>query len=232
MIQFYSSYIADNMAILEEDEFQHCCKVLRHKVGDEISISNGKGKLARAVITAVKKRTAELELLSQSTVTPKKTKTTLAIAPPKNRARWEWLLEKSVEIGVDEIIPMLTARTERSKINEDRSNKIIRSAALQSLRNFHPQLAPMLKYDKTLNSVSDSTNGFIAHYDINNLLLTTVQKTQESAVIMIGPEGDFTDSELELAQSKGMTEVNISSHRLRTETAALVGVTMLKSLGY
>ncbi len=137
MILFYSNQISDNTAVLEAEEFHHCCKVLRHQEGDTIHIADGKGKQAVAQISKIRKREAELIVESITEAKPITTSTTLAVAPPKNRARWEWLIEKTVEIGVDRLIPLITARTERPKINVERSEKILRSAAMQSLRPFH-----------------------------------------------------------------------------------------------
>jgi len=134
MILFFVNDISTLKSTLEEDEFQHCCKVLRHKVHDVINITNGQGVFALARIEKVNKRNAELHIISKEVKTATRHKKVLAVAPPKNRGRWEWLLEKSVEIGVDVIIPMATGNSERVKLNIERSKKIIRSAALQSKR--------------------------------------------------------------------------------------------------
>jgi len=232
MIQFYSSDISQGKAQLEEDEFHHCCKVLRHKVGDEIPITNGKGTTAKAIITLINKRTADLDVLSKSQAANKLTSSTLAIAPPKNRARWEWLIEKAVEIGVDQIIPLKTTRTERAKINIERSEKIMRSAALQSLRAHHPDLTSLVSFEQFMQNLPEKFDRYIAHFQPDNHKLQAVQKQQSSAFIIIGPEGDFTEDELQHSKEQNIVEVNISAHRLRTETAAIVGVTLLKSLGY
>lgn len=228
MILFFTSDLTVKNPTLEEDEFQHCCKVLRHKVGDHISITNGKGIFANARINKINKRSAELEVISTDKFAENERKIVLAIAPPKNRSRWEWLIEKSIEIGVDVIIPMTTHHSERAKLNLERSRKIMRSAALQSKRKWHPTLTEITSFDSILKDKSfDGSDKFIAHYKVENPHLRELQKGTKSAVIFVGPEGDFSPEEIESARTQNYTLVNISSNRLRTETAAIVCATFL-----
>lgn len=232
MILFYTHEISDTTAILEQDEYHHCCKVLRHKEGDTINITDGKGTKATAIIEKVSKREALLTITEQQFVEQTESEIILAIAPPKNRSRWEWLIEKSVEIGVTEIIPLVTARSERQKTNQERSQKIMRSAALQSLRPYHPSIGPGM----TFKSIMDNDNytdktGFLASYSPGNSHLLDYRSKVTKALVMIGPEGDFTSEEIAMAQENGMTTVNISTSRLRTETAAIVAVTLLAKNG-
>lgn len=227
MILFYCNDLSENEAILEADEYHHCCKVLRHKIGDTINVTDGKGRFAKAILTSITKNHASLSLSQIKTSEKPSHKFTLSVAPPKNRTRWEWLIEKTVEIGVTDIIPIVTKRSERQKLNTERTLKILRSAALQSMRPFHPTLHPSQKLDKLLNSDFTSYNNFIASYSDSNPFLSSLTLGQAQSIILIGPEGDFTEEELHAATEQGFTAVNISKNRLRTETAAMVAVAQL-----
>lgn len=134
MIIFYCENIDTDNTILEGEEFKHCCKVLRHKIGDLINITNGDGTFAEAKIISIGKNEASISIISRITKNEEKRKINLIVAPPKNRARWEWILEKVTEIGVTQIIPVITDNSERKKINLIRNKKIVQSAALQSKR--------------------------------------------------------------------------------------------------
>ncbi len=181
MILFFASNRSDESAWLEEDEFKHCCKVLRKQVGDIIHVTDGQGMFAEAEIVNLEKRSAQLQLKEVKSIPKSKTHVTLAIAPPKNRSRWEWLLEKSVELGVDTIVALKTKNSERSRINIDRIRKIIRSASLQSLRPYHPNIyeAKELKsfihdiklYDYRINHI------FTSHFT-DTELVTTLSNTE------------------------------------------------------
>jgi len=224
MILFYSELKKGEKAVLEEEEFQHCIKVLRKKIGDKIFVSNGKGLRAEASIESIEKRKAILDIENLESVHANPNTIHLIIAPPKSRSRWEWLLEKSVEIGVDLIIPIKTKNSERVKLNSERAHKIIRSAALQSLRNFHPSIEELQEFKKAIAAYDVGWNKFIAHYKLDNPELTRLNYKSNKRVIIVGPEGDFNSDELLFAEANGFLSVNISNNRLRTETAAVVGV--------
>ncbi len=228
MILFFVSDISTSKCTLEEDEFQHCCKVLRNKVDDTVFITDGQGVFAQARIVKVNKRNADLEVLSKETKTASSFIKVLCVAPPKNRSRWEWLLEKSVEIGVDVIIPMTTGNSERVKLNIERSQKIMRSAALQSKRIIHPSISEITSFDKIIsNSEYSNYLKLIAHFKEENEHIIQVSKEGKNKIILVGPEGDFRPEEIEKALTENFKLVNISQNRLRTETAALVCVNFL-----
>ena len=231
MILFYCKDLSGDSAILEEDEFQHCIKVLRHKIGDTIYLSDGKGTKAIATMSEITKRAATLVIDNKELKDETNGGIHLYVAPPKNRNRWEWLLEKSVELGVDTITALSTARTERSKINTERTNKIIRSAALQSLRPFHPSYQGHLTMTQLLDQTSNSDK-YLAHYAEVHPHLAQLKPVSSSVNILIGPEGDFTSGEIEQCINSSYQGVNISSNRLRTETAAITVISILKSIGY
>ena len=231
MILFFCKDLSGDSALLEEDEFQHCIKVLRHKVGDRIHLADGSGTRAEGILIELKKREALLRIESTQQLVTRSGQINLYVAPPKTRTRWEWLLEKSVELGADTVTALGTARTERSKINTDRTNKIMRSAALQSLRPYHPTFGGHLSLTKLLENQSTSDK-YIAHYAEHHPQLASLQPTASVVDILIGPEGDFTPEELSLCLDSGYKGVNISDNRLRTETAAITVISLLKSIGY
>lgn len=233
MILFYAADLTETAATLAEDEFQHCCKVLRHKMGDRIHLTNGQGLIAEGELVEVKKQMAQVKVLSSKQIAPSTQSTHLYVCPPKNRSRWEWLIEKSVELGVDSITPLITYHTERGKINETRTQKILRSAALQCTRPYHPTLHPPMKWAQLLKLPQLARHDkYLAHYLDTNPNLIDQKINATSASILVGPEGDFSKQETEEATAFGFQLVNISKNRLRTETAAIAVVNILKQMGY
>lgn len=225
MILFYTNQLNSSRAVLDEEEFRHCCKVLRHREGDIINVTDGSGSLAEARIVKCGKKHADLEIISIKATIQNSKKITIGIAPPKNRARWEWFLEKSVEIGVDRIIPLVCQNSERKKINLERNKKILRSAALQSLCTFHPSLSATLNLKSFVSSLDkDDTDLYVAHFRPDNPDLKSLSFKTDHQLILIGPEGDFSPSEMEYLLANGFKSVNISENRLRTETAGLVAL--------
>ena len=233
MIVFYAANLTETSATLAEDEFQHCCKVLRNKIGDRIHLTNGQGTFAEGELVQIKKQLAQVNVLSTKQIAPSAQSTHLYVCPPKNRSRWEWLIEKSVELGVDSITPLITYHTERGKINETRTQKILRSAALQSTRPYHPTLHPPIKWAQLLKLPQLAKHDkYLAHYLDSNPNLIDQKPKSASASILVGPEGDFSNQETEEAKALGFQLVNISKYRLRTETAAVAVVNILKQMGY
>ena len=230
MILFFAELIDQHTAILEEDEFTHCIKVLRKKTGDRIHITNGKAWFASAEINQIKKRSATLSIVEQEEQQPPTYSVNLGIAAPKSKNRWDFLLEKAVEVGVDSVTPIITDNSERSKISADRANKIMRSAALQSKRIVHPVFNDPIKLPDLINQyATGNTNKFIAHYNPVNDWIDRCALDHPNSLILIGPEGDFSTAELDLCNTNGFTTVNISNNRLRTETAAIVACSLLAS---
>lgn len=227
---FYSENIEKGKATLTEDEYIHCCKVLRKKIGDEIYITNGEGNQSKAIIDQILKKEAHLKIIETTMHPEANYKNIIAIAPPKNRSRWEWFVEKSIEIGIDHIIPLRTKNSERIKINIERSKKIMRSAALQSLRYYHPQISELSTLDELYKmqlSKAKKQKIYLAHYNPAHSHLKDVIDNQQDKIILIGPEGDFADSELEEAKEKDVEFVNLSANRLRTETAGIIASSII-----
>ncbi len=219
---FYTPDINLSQTLCEEESL-HCIRVLRYKKGDEILLTDGKGTTYNAIITNPNPRQCEFQIVSWE----KQQKNHdfhlhIAIAPTKNIERVEWMVEKCTEIGIDEITPLLCRFSERKQIRLDRLEKIILSATKQSLNPYLPKLNPLTDYNDFINQY-DAQTKFIAHCykDQKQELKDLIQKGK-SAIILIGPEGDFSEKEVELALSKGYLPVSLGKSRLRTETAAIV----------
>ncbi len=228
---FYVSHINPSGSILIDDDFKHCCHVLRYKEGQKIHITDGKGQEAEAIIEKIEKKSAALSIINLVNHDASNNPITIAIAPPKNRNRWEWFIEKSVEIGIDTIIPMQSKNSERQKINIERAEKIIKSAALQSKRWHHPKIQAVKKLESIFESHHNKNiNKFLSHYKPNNTHLKDETLTNTPSIILIGPEGDFNNDEIQSGIDAGFKIVNISKNRLRTETAGIVALNLLVNL--
>lgn len=224
MYLFYAPNIASE-PVLPEEESNHCVQVLRRTAGDAIEVTDGMGHLFHCVITNPHRKHCELRIERVETPDPlHEGFIRICVAPTKNIDRLEWAIEKCVEMGVDEIIPILCEHSERKTINYDRLQKILVSAAKQSLKTRFPQLQPLTK----MIDVQVNGDKFIAHCiegykatDNKHALQQLVARGHETTV-MIGAEGDFSPAEVEWALSNGYRPVSLGAARLRTETAAIV----------
>lgn len=225
MYLFYTPDI-ETSHFLSEEESAHCVRVLRYDRGDEILLTDGRGTTYHARITNPHPRHCEFEVLSQE----KQDKTHniylhVAIAPTKNIERLEWMVEKCTEIGVDEITPLLCRFSERKNLRNDRLEKIILSAAKQSLTPYLPKLNELTDFATLMQQYGGNgkIDKFIAHCykDEKRELKDALQKGRD-VLILIGPEGDFSEQEVELAMAKGFVPVGLGRSRLRTETAGVV----------
>ncbi len=212
---------------LSEESAKHIVRVLRMQVGDEFILTDGKGVKATARIKTTSKKSCMVEIVEREEVKDKNRKITLAISFTKNSARMEWLLEKITEVGVTEIIPLISKRSERSKIKHERFNKILISAMLQSQQYYLPKLHEPTIFEEVLNI--EAENKLIAHceHDLTKAQLNN-STNHNSTIILIGPEGDFTTEEIEQASQQNFKSVSLGNNRLRTETAGLVAVTLLQ----
>lgn len=222
MYLFYTPDILTSH-VLSEEESQHCVRVLRYTRGDEILLTDGKGNTYTARITNPHPKHCEFEVLTQE----KQQKAHdfylhIAIAPTKNIERMEWMVEKCTEIGVDEITPLLCRFSERKQIRTDRLEKIVLSAAKQSLTPYLPKLNELTDYDTFVRQATEETK-FIAHcYKEDKRELKDEIKRGKSVLVLIGPEGDFSEQEVEEALALGFVPVSLGNSRLRTETAGVV----------
>jgi 16S rRNA (uracil1498-N3)-methyltransferase len=228
MHRFYAEQLetSSRTLTLNEVESNHASKVLRLNVDQSIEIINGKGLIAQAKIAVAHHKRCEVEIENIEFHEKSEQQIHLAICPTKGNDRFEWMLEKIVEIGVDSITPLISENSERSKLNYERLEKIILSASKQSLRAYMPNLNPQ---EKVSDFIANNKNALMAHCDsrFERESLNSKHLSSEST-IMIGPEGDFSKKEIELALHHGLKSVSLGNNRLRTETAGLVAVTLLK----
>jgi len=217
-------YVPD-MAVhpqLPEPEAQHCLKVLRMQTGDIVQLTDGKGNFYKAAITEAHPKHCRLNILEIIPLQPAwKGQITIAVAPTKNIERMEWFAEKATEIGIDRIVFLNCRFSERKEIKPERINKILISAMKQSLKARLPELQAMIDFKKFIAQPFDGQK-FIAHcYPGEKPLLSKTYRPDENALVLIGPEGDFSEEEIELAVNQGFVPVSLGESRLRTETAAL-----------
>lgn len=207
---------------LPEDESSHCIRVLRKKENDEILITDGKGHFFDAVVAEPHPKHCAVNIL-QVVDEAKLWSNNLhiAFAPTKNMDRVEWFAEKATEIGIDHITPLLCRYSERKKIKLPRIEKILVSAMKQSQKAYLPQLDSMISFSDFVKQPFDGQK-FIAHcYPSEKQLLKKIYKPHHNALILIGPEGDFSEAEVEMATANGFEPISLGNSRLRTETAAL-----------
>lgn len=219
---FYAPDILQNNE-LPQEESSHCVRVLRKKEGDSIFITDGKGHFFDAIIVSAHAKHCIVDITE--TINQSKTWSChiqIACAPTKNIDRFEWFAEKATEIGIDRITPLLVSHSERKELKNHRVEKILVSAMKQSQK----ALLPMLDEMQTLTSfVKQPFDGrkFIAHcYEGNKPLLNKAYNKNENVLILIGPEGDFSEQEVNMAIENGFEPISLGDSRLRTETAALV----------
>jgi len=222
---FYTPDIKSDRYTLNEEESKHCIRVLRLTIGDKITLIDGIGGFYIAEITNDHQKRCEIKITQTEKEYGKRNyHLTMAVAPTKNNDRFEWFLEKSTEIGVDGFIPFISEQSERKIIKPDRLNKRINSAVKQSIQAYRPQLEKMLKFKDLINVEFDGRK-LIAHcFENDKPYLKNVIEKGELVLILIGPEGDFTMEEIEMAKSKGFEEISLGDSRLRTETAGIVAV--------
>jgi len=220
---FYTPDITQNTYTLNEEESKHCVRVLRLSVGTTVNLVDGKGGFYTAEITSDNPKKVSLSILKVETEFHKRNHYLhIAVAPTKNIDRIEWFLEKATELGIDEITPIITDRSERRIVKEDRLNKVITSAVKQSIKAYHPKLNDAIAFDSFLKEPFDGDK-LIAHCIDNGekQYISNLITPHQKYLILIGPEGDFTPDEVNLALNKGFKALTLGDNRLRTETAAL-----------
>jgi 16S rRNA (uracil1498-N3)-methyltransferase len=208
---------------LPEEESKHLIRVLRKKAGDEVYFTDGQGYFYKCRLVDDHPKRSLVEVLDQIPGNDKRNFfLQIAMAPTKNISRTEWFLEKATEIGIDRITPFVSFHSERKTIKHDRLERVIVSAMKQSLKSFKPELDQLTTF-KEIISTPFQGEKYIAyiHENVTELLSKTYKK-DKNALILIGPEGDFSKEEVEEAINKGFKPVSLGKSRLRTETAALV----------
>lgn len=224
---FYTPDIKETTYTLNEQESKHCIKVLRLNEADKINLIDGIGNFYVAEITHPHQKKCRIKVLEKTENYSKLNyNLTIAIAPTKNNDRLEWFCEKATEIGIHKIAPFTSFNSERRNIKQDKFEKTIISAIKQSYKAFKPEFTELTKFSKLIEQEFNGKK-FIAHCNdaiCSFTQLKHVYNKHEDAIILIGPEGDFTPEEVQLAIDNGFTEINLGDYRLRTETAALVSV--------
>lgn len=225
---FYTNNVEGNKLFLSGDDHIHCTKSLRHGPGDQISITDGQGNLYGAVIESVARNESVCNIISKMHTPHHFPALGIAITPTKNVARIEWFVEKAIEVGISEILLFRSSRTERKHINPERINKIAISAMKQSQQLWLPQISVFDDYSQMIRYATKYQDKFIAHCSGPTASLSELTIGSQSSLVLIGPEGDFTNDEINLALQSGYTSVSLGDTRLRTETAGLVALILLR----
>mgnify|MGYP003445039470 FL=1 len=230
---FFAPEITLPQYTLPEEESKHCIRVLRMRVGDELHLTDGKGNMYRCKVVSdnvkhcvveVVETTAEYEKMSYRLV--------MAVAPTKNIDRFEWFLEKATEVGVSEVYPLECDHSERRQIKDEREEKVITSAVKQSLKAYHPILHPLTRF-KDVVKLPFEGDKFIAHCNDamgDKEYLGKLIKKGGDTLILIGPEGDFSEEEITFALENGFKAISLGKERLRTETAAVVATVVTSTI--
>lgn len=226
---FYSSDIQGSIVRLDSVESGHLVRVLRHKAGDEISVIDGKGSLYRCTLLNADAKEAEAQVIER--VYPFGSHPyhlTLAVCPTKNNDRYEWFAQKATEFGIDRIVPTIGEHSERRVFKTDRIGKIVLAATKQSLKASLPQIDEPMSVKQFISSCADSKAVKLICYCSDALAQrTSIKEALESLggnreiIVLIGPEGDFSEAEVRAAMDSGWVPVQLGESRFRTETAAL-----------
>lgn len=230
---FFSKNIKKEKHTLSKDESHHCIFSLRKKINETILLTEGKGIVYSANICSITNKQVEynnLKIFSKKMHGPK---IHIAIAPTKNKNRFEWFLEKATEIGINEISPIICKNSERKTINEERCEKILIAAMKQAQNSILPRINKLTPFSEFLKKINTYT--FIAHchntekLDFKTILLED-KNTKEEITILIGPEGDFSKKEIISSENLGAQSINLSKNRLRTETAAIIASSIAQAI--
>ena len=221
---FYNPSISEtqNSFVFDKEESKHIIKVLRKKESDSLHVTNGLGFLFKTEITIASDNKCTVKIVSFEKQDAPKFHLHLAVAPTKMNERFEWFLEKATEIGIQEITPIICEHSERKVIKTDRFQKILESAMKQSLHYYLPKLNEPIFFK---DFIKQKQNGqlFIAHCEeTDKKSLKNELKVNQDVTILIGPEGDFSVKEIQLAVDNNFIPVSLGATRLRTETAAIV----------
>ncbi|MFC4721907.1 16S rRNA (uracil(1498)-N(3))-methyltransferase [Geojedonia litorea] len=221
---FFNPEIKEDTSLVtfSKEESRHMVKVLRKSIGDELDLTNGQGWLFKAELVSADLKHCSAKIISKNKQVKHNYNLHLAVAPTKMNDRYEWFLEKATEIGIDSITPIICDNSERKVIKADRFEKILQSAMKQSLNCYLPKLNEPINF-KDFMSQKFTGQTFIAHCEeLNRKSLKHELKPQTDITILIGPEGDFSVKEIQMAIDNQFIPVTLGNTRLRTETAAVV----------
>jgi 16S rRNA (uracil1498-N3)-methyltransferase len=220
---FYAPEIDGNSYILDEKESKHCIRVLRMTKGTAVRLIDGKGNLYEGVISNPDQKKCLINITAIISDFEKRNYNLhIAISPLKNAERFEWFVEKSVEIGIDEITPVICKNTEKLKIKTERINNIIVSAMKQSIKASRTKINETLSFEDFVRKDYPGEK-LIAHCgsEGERLKIDRVYSKGDEVTIIIGPEGDFSESEIVMAMTSGFRQIHLGKSRLRTETAGI-----------
>ncbi len=221
---FYTSDISGNNYILNEQESRHCIRVLRLTKGDIVYLTDGVGNLYKAEISKDDQKACGLKIVEKFENFEKRNfYLHIAIAPTKNTDRFEWFLEKATEIGIDEVTPLLCERSEKKQVKLERLERIVIASLKQSIKAFKPRINNITSFSELIAREKKEKVFCIAHCnDGEKNFINEVYLKNQSCLILIGPEGDFSPEEVALASMNGFKQISLGTARLRTETAGIV----------
>lgn len=216
---------------LDENNSRHVIQVLRMLEGEQLNLTDGKGNLLTGEISKAHKKHCIVNIQHSTQSIQHSRKIKIGISLLKNTSRFEWFLEKATEIGITEVIPLICERTEKQKFRYDRMKDICISAMLQSQQSWLPILEEPVNFKDFVSNKNYDTTKFIAHCeDSKKKELSVAKFSNESLLIAIGPEGDFSTNEIESAIQNDFIPISLGKTRLRTETAGIVAVTLLANI--
>lgn len=227
---FYSEHLATagDTIVLPEESSKHIVSVLRMKPGEPLHLVDGKGNTALTEIIDDHKKKCVVTIISVEQQTRSAIQNTIAISLLKNSHRFEWFLEKATELGIAQIVPLICERTERQHYRKERMEGILISAMLQSRQSWMPLLTEPMKFTEYLLSTSIASNRMLAHCENGpKQTISSLKRSLQPNTILIGPEGDFTAAEINMAIGQGFSAVSLGNTRLRSETAGMVAATLL-----
>lgn len=225
---FYAYEVSGGMCLLDAEESGHCVRVLRHRTGDEIDVIDGLGTLYHCSLVDDSPKGAQAQVLS--TVPgfgAHPYRLTIGCCPTKNNDRFEWFVEKATELGVDVIVPLIGERSERRVYKTERAQRIALSATKQSLKARIPEIWEPVSVRAFLEMANQASLKLIAYcFEEEDAPRISIREALEgyegtSVTVLIGPEGDFSPEEAQLALAQGYIPVHLGASRLRTETAAV-----------
>ena len=232
---FYKKDIthSDTTVVLDEDTSKHVVQVLRMQNGELIRLTDGDGTIFKCVIADNHRKKCIVTVVEKTNISLPTSQVCLAISPVKNNSRFEWFLEKATEIGVREIVPLICERTEKQQFKWERMNAILISAMLQSQQAWLPVLQEPQKFAVCVsnNVIPQKLMAHCVAEENKKTIAQLLLHPNEATMMLIGPEGDFSAAEIELALARNFIPVSLGETRLRTETAGIVAATLLVNVG-
>jgi 16S rRNA (uracil1498-N3)-methyltransferase len=226
---FFTEIIENEICVLNSEESKHCISVLRHDNGDIVDVFSRSGEIYTAKIINDSHKKCVLSIIDSKPVYRRPEFLHIAMALTKNVDRFEWFVEKAVEIGIEEITPVLSEHSERKNLNVDRMEKIVISAMKQSLNLNFPKINPPVDFKEFIRLKSEETK-CIAYCEEKTISFAETIASGKPTLTMIGPEGDFSKQEIEMAIAKGFIPVSLGRNRLRSETAGVVSCSIFQCI--